>query len=204
MALTRPIIRRGRCASSKALAAAARRIWSSRLIGQWLSEQLGQPFIVENRPGAGGNIAAQTVVSAPPDGYTLLTVSRPNAINATLYDKLDFDFIRDIAPVAGMIRLPMVLMVNPAFPATAFGGVHRLRQSQSGQDQYRFARHRHADAYGDRAVQDCMAGIDIVHMRLSRPGAGDDRSDRRTNPGFRHHGVDGVGSIRPARCGRWR
>jgi tripartite-type tricarboxylate transporter receptor subunit TctC len=89
----------------------------ARLIGQWLSEHLGQPFVVESRTGAGGNIATQAVVSATPDGYTLLTVVTTNAINATLYEKLDFDFIRDIAPVGGVFRFPMVLMVNPSVPA---------------------------------------------------------------------------------------
>ena len=92
----------------------------ARLVGQWLSERLGQPFVVESRTGAGGNIATQVVVSSAPDGYTLLTVVSANAINATLYEKLDFDFIRDIVPVAGLIRLPMVLLVSPSFPATNF------------------------------------------------------------------------------------
>ncbi|HEX3504190.1 MAG TPA: tripartite tricarboxylate transporter substrate binding protein [Xanthobacteraceae bacterium] len=90
---------------------------TSRLTGQWLAEHLGQPFIVENRPGAGSNIAAQTVVAAPPDGYTLLTCLTANSINVSLYQKLDFNFTRDIAPVAGMIIFPMVLLVNPSFPA---------------------------------------------------------------------------------------
>jgi tripartite-type tricarboxylate transporter receptor subunit TctC len=89
----------------------------SRLIGQWLSEHLGQPFVVESRTGAGGNIAAQAVVSAAPDGYTLLTIVTTNAINVTLYDKLDFDFLHDIVPIAGVFRLPMVLLVNSSFPA---------------------------------------------------------------------------------------
>ena len=88
----------------------------SRLIGQWLSERLHQPFVVDNRVGAGGNIAAEVVAKAAPDGYTLLTCVTADAINATLYSKLDFDFIRDFAPVAGVIRLPMVLLVNPSFP----------------------------------------------------------------------------------------
>ena len=88
----------------------------SRLIGQWLAQRLHQPFVVENRTGAGGNIAAEAVATAAPDGYTLLTCVTANAINATLYDKLDFDFLRDFAPVAGVIRLPMVLLVNPSFP----------------------------------------------------------------------------------------
>src|SRR5205814_6262530 len=85
--------------------------------GSWLSERLGQQFVVENRTGAGGNIGTEAVVLAPPDGYTLLLVSPPNAINATLYDKLNFNFIRDIAPVAGLIRGPFVMVVNPSFPA---------------------------------------------------------------------------------------
>ena len=89
----------------------------ARLIGQWLSERLGQPFVIENRPGAGTNIGTEAVVRAPPDGYTLLLVSAPNAINATLYDKLNFNFIRDIAPVASIGRVPNVMVVNPSFPA---------------------------------------------------------------------------------------
>jgi tripartite-type tricarboxylate transporter receptor subunit TctC len=88
-----------------------------RLTGQWLSERLGQPFIVENRPGAGSNLAAEVVVKAPPDGHTLLYITPANAINATLYPKLSFDFIRDIAPVAALIRVPNVLVVHPSVPA---------------------------------------------------------------------------------------
>jgi tripartite-type tricarboxylate transporter receptor subunit TctC len=90
---------------------------NARLIGQWLSERLAQQFIVENRPGAGGNIAAETAVRAPADGYTLLVAGTPNAINATLYDKLTFNIIRDIAPVAGITRAPNVMEVNPMVPA---------------------------------------------------------------------------------------
>ncbi len=88
-----------------------------RLIGQSLSERLGQPFIIESRPGAASNIATEAVVRAPPDGYTLLVVSSANAINATLYDKLNFVFLRDIAPIASIIRLPFVMVVNPSVPA---------------------------------------------------------------------------------------
>jgi tripartite-type tricarboxylate transporter receptor subunit TctC len=90
---------------------------TARLIGQWLSERLGQSFVIENRPGAGGNIGTETVVNAPPDGYTLLLATVPNAVNATLYEKLNFSFIRDIAPVAGIIRVPMVILVHPSVPA---------------------------------------------------------------------------------------
>jgi tripartite-type tricarboxylate transporter receptor subunit TctC len=89
----------------------------ARLMGQWLSERLGQPFIVENRPGAGTNIATETVVRAAPDGYTLLMVAMSAAINATLYEKLNFNFIRDIAPVASIIHMPNVMVVHPSFPA---------------------------------------------------------------------------------------
>jgi tripartite-type tricarboxylate transporter receptor subunit TctC len=88
----------------------------ARLIGQWLSERLGQQFVVENRPGAGSNIGTEAVVRAPPDGYALLLVTSPNAINATLYDKLSFNFIRDIAPVAGLTGDPNVMEVNPSVP----------------------------------------------------------------------------------------
>jgi tripartite-type tricarboxylate transporter receptor subunit TctC len=89
----------------------------ARLIGQWLSERLGQQFIIESRPGAGSNIGTEAVVNAAPDGYTLLLVNSTNAINATLYDKLHFNFIRDIAPVAGIGRGPLVMEVNPSLPA---------------------------------------------------------------------------------------
>jgi tripartite-type tricarboxylate transporter receptor subunit TctC len=89
----------------------------ARQMGQWLSERLGQPFIIENRPGAGSNVAAEAVVRASPDGHTLLLVFSANAINATLYDKLNFDFIRDIAPVASILRVPNIMVVNPLVPA---------------------------------------------------------------------------------------
>jgi tripartite-type tricarboxylate transporter receptor subunit TctC len=89
----------------------------ARLFGQWLAERLGQPFVVENRPAGGGNLAAEPVVRAPPDGYMLLVFSASNAIDTTLLDTLNFDLARDIAPVAGLIDLPMLLSVNPSFPA---------------------------------------------------------------------------------------
>ena len=89
----------------------------ARLFGQWLSERLGQPFIVENRSGAGGNIGTEVVVNAQPDGYTLLLVNDTHAVNATLYEKLNFNFIRDIAPIASIASVPNVMQVNPAVPA---------------------------------------------------------------------------------------
>jgi tripartite-type tricarboxylate transporter receptor subunit TctC len=89
---------------------------TARLMGQWLSERLGQSFVVENRPGGGTNIATEAVVRAPPDGYTFLLAAPANAINATLYDKLNFNFLRDSEPVAGIIRFPNVVVVNPSVP----------------------------------------------------------------------------------------
>jgi len=89
----------------------------ARLIAQWLSERMGQQFVIENRPGAGSNIATEAVVRADPDGYTLLMVSAANMSNAALYDKLNYNFIRDIAPVAGVMRVPLVMEVNPSIPA---------------------------------------------------------------------------------------
>ena len=90
---------------------------TTRLISAWLSEKLGQQFVVENRPGASSNIATEFVARSAPDGYTLLQIGDGNAYNATLYDNLNFDFVRDIAPVASMITAPFVLVVNPSFPA---------------------------------------------------------------------------------------
>src|SRR5919201_5428156 len=89
----------------------------ARLIGQWLSERLGQQFIIDNRPGGGSNIGTEAVLRASPDGYTLLMAGTYNAINATLYDKLNFNFIRDVTAVAGIVRVPSVMVVHPSFPA---------------------------------------------------------------------------------------
>src|SRR5262245_20545647 len=89
----------------------------ARLMGQWLSERLGQPFVIENRPGAGNNVGTEAVVRAPADGYTLLLCGTPNATNATIYDRLNFNFIRDIAPVGSFIRGTYVMVVNPSVPA---------------------------------------------------------------------------------------
>ena len=89
----------------------------ARVLAPWLSERLGQPFIIENRPGGATNVGTEAVVNAAPDGYTVLLVSSPHAINATLYDKLHFNFMRDIAPVAGIMRIPNVMVVAPTFPA---------------------------------------------------------------------------------------
>jgi tripartite-type tricarboxylate transporter receptor subunit TctC len=124
-----------------------------RLVGQWLSERIGQSLVIENRAGAGSNIATEAVVRATPDGYTLFWATSANAINATLYDKLNYNFIRDILPITGAIRFPNVMEVNPSIPAKRCR-IHRLRQSQSGQDQLWIGGHRHHKSSLGRAVQD--------------------------------------------------
>ena len=116
----RKAIHRGRCTSSSAFLSLAWATFFARLMGQWLSERLGRPFIIENRPGAGSALAAEAVVRAAPDDYTLPWVSTANPIRTTLYDNLSFDFIRDIAPVASIAQVPLVLEVNPSLPANIF------------------------------------------------------------------------------------
>jgi tripartite-type tricarboxylate transporter receptor subunit TctC len=105
----------------------------ARLVGQWLSDRLGQPIIIENRAGAGGNLAAEAVVKAPPDGYTLLMIGSNNAWNVTLYDNLRFNFLRDIAPVASIYRGPAVLVVHPSFPAKSVPELIAYAKSNPGQ-----------------------------------------------------------------------
>jgi tripartite-type tricarboxylate transporter receptor subunit TctC len=140
----------------------------ARLVGQWLSDHLGQSFIVESRTGAGSNIATQVVVGAAPDGYTLLTVVTANAINATLYEKLDFDFIRDIAPVAGLIRLPMVLLVNPSFPVATFTEFIAYAKANPGKINIAspgVGTPMHVAA----ELLKLQAGIDLVHIAYRGP-----------------------------------
>jgi len=140
----------------------------SRLIGQWLSQRLGQPVVVDNRVGAGGNIAAEAVAKAAPDGYTLLTCVTADAINATLYAKLDFDFIHDFVQVAGVIRLPMVLLVNPSFPATTLPDFIAYAKANPG--KINFA----SPGIGTPmhvAIEllKMQAGIDVVHVPYRGP-----------------------------------
>jgi len=110
-------IRPGQCTLIVGFAAGGGYDIVARLIGQWLSERLGQPFVIENRPGAGTNIATEAVVRAPPDGYTLLFIGSTNAINATFYQKLNFNFIDDIAPASSITQQPQAMLANPSFPA---------------------------------------------------------------------------------------
>lgn len=135
----------------------------ARLMGQWLSERLGQPFVIENRLGAGSNIATEAVVRAPPDGYTLLLVGSPNAINATLYSKLNFDFIRDIAPVASFIRGPLVMVVHPSVPAETVPEFIAYAKANPGKLSYGSGgvggiTHMTAELFK------MMAGVNIVHV----------------------------------------
>ena len=133
------------------------------MIGQWLSERLGQQFVIENRPGASGNLATDAVVNAAPDGHTLLMVSPSNMINATLYDNLKFDFIRDVAPVASVLRTYYVMEVNPSVPVTtvrefiAYAKVHRgeisMASAGSGTPQH---------VAGE--LFKMMTGVDMIHV----------------------------------------
>ena len=134
---------------------------TGRLVGQWLSERLGQQFVVENRPGAGSNIGTELVVRAPPDGYTLLLVAAANAINATLYDKLNFNFIRDIAPVASIMRAASVMVVNPSFPAKTVPEFIAYAKANPGKINMATAGIGSAPhVYGE--LFKVMAGVDLV------------------------------------------
>src|SRR5215510_6765563 len=104
----------------------------ARIISQWLTERLGQPVIVEAKPGAGGNISVQTALAAPPDGYTLVQIAASNAVNATLFDSLSFDLLRDLAPVAGLATFPFVMNVNPALPAGTVAEFIALAKASPG------------------------------------------------------------------------
>jgi tripartite-type tricarboxylate transporter receptor subunit TctC len=135
----------------------------ARLMGQWLSERLGQPFIIENRPGAGTNIATEAVVRAPADGYTLLLVAPPNAINATLYEKLNFDFIRDIAPVASISRVPLVLVVNPSVPAKTLPEFIAYAKANSGKLSMASGGNG-TTPHAAGELFKMMAGVSMVHV----------------------------------------
>ena len=141
----------------------------ARLTGQWLSERLGQPFVIENRPGGGANIATEAVVRASPDGYTLLIAGGYNAINATLYDKLNFNFIRDIAAVAGIVVYPDIMLVNPSVPAKtlaefiayAKANPGKLTVSSSGVG---------SPGHVSGELLKMMAGIEMVHVPYRSAG----------------------------------
>src|SRR5579864_9013459 len=135
----------------------------ARLMGQWLSERLGQPFIIENRPGAGGNIGTETVVKAPADGYTLLLVASANAVNASLYDKLNYNFIRDIAPVAGLMRAPNVMVVNPSFAAKTVSEFITYAKANPGKINMASAGNGTASHVSGELFK-MMTGVNMVHV----------------------------------------
>ena len=176
----------------------------ARLMGQWLSERLGQPFVIENRPGAGSNIGTEAVVRAPPDGYTLLLVGPPNAINATLYDKLNFNFIRDIAPVASIIRVPNVMVVNPSVPAKTVPEFIAYAKANPGKINMASAGNGTSAHVVRRTVQDDDRRRHGSRA-LSRRGACADRSARRTGAGLvRPTCLRRSNTSGPASCARWR
>jgi tripartite-type tricarboxylate transporter receptor subunit TctC len=144
---------------------------SARLIGQWLSERLGQQFVIENRPGAGSNVGTELVVNAPPDGYSLLLVGASSAINATLYEKLNFNFLRDIKPVSGIVSIPFIMVVNPSFPAKTASEFIAYARANPGKGQHGIGRQRNGrpsigrtvqaagrSQHGARALTDMIAG----------------------------------------------
>src|SRR5262245_19414150 len=135
----------------------------ARLMGQWLSERLGQQFVVDNRAGAGGNIAAEAVVRSPPDGYTLLLASSANAINATIYEKLNFNFVRDIAPVAGIIREPLLVEVHPSFSAKTVLEFIAYAKANPGRINMASAGNGTATHVAGELFK-MMAGVDMVHV----------------------------------------
>jgi tripartite-type tricarboxylate transporter receptor subunit TctC len=142
----------------------------ARLIFQWLSDRLGQQFVIENRPGAGGNIAAAAVVRAPADGYTILLVGLSNAVNATLYDNLGYNFIRDIAPVAGIMRLPNLMAVNPSVPVRTVPEFIAYAKANPGKVNFASAGNG-APNHVALELFKMMVGVDIVHVPY-RGGAG--------------------------------
>ena len=135
----------------------------ARILGQWLSERLGQQFVVENRPGAGTNIATEVVVNAAPDGHTLLMVSPTNAVNASLYDKLSYNFIRDIAPVAGVTRVANVMVVNPSFPAKTVPEFIAYAKANSGRINMASGGTGSSNQMSGELFK-MLAGVDLVHV----------------------------------------
>jgi tripartite-type tricarboxylate transporter receptor subunit TctC len=135
----------------------------ARLFGQWLSERLGQPFIVENRSGAGGNIGTEVVVNAQPDGYTLLLVNDTHAVNATLYEKLNFNFIRDIVPIASIASVPNVMQVNPAVPAQSVSEFIAYAKANPGKINMASGGNG-TPAHVSGELFKIMTGVDMLHV----------------------------------------
>jgi tripartite-type tricarboxylate transporter receptor subunit TctC len=135
----------------------------ARLLGPWLSERLGEPFVIDNRPGARTNTGTETVVKSPPDGYTLLMVTPANTINATLYDNLNFNFIRDIAPIASISRDPNVMLVNPLVPAKTVPEFIAYAKAHPGQLTMASAGNGSSSHMSGELFK-MMAGVDMIHV----------------------------------------
>jgi tripartite-type tricarboxylate transporter receptor subunit TctC len=141
---------------------------NSRLIGDWLSQRLGQQFVVDNRPGAGSNIAAEMAAHSAPDGYTLFTISPANAINATLYTNLSFDFVRDFAPVAGIMRTPLIMEINPSLPIKTVGEFIAYAKANPGKLNFASS----GNGTGSHVAAELfkiMTGIDMTHVPYHGP-----------------------------------
>jgi len=136
---------------------------SARLIGQWLSERLGQQFVIENRPGAGSNIGTEVVVNAPPDGYTLLLVGGSSAINMTLYEKLNFNFLRDITPIAGIVSFPFAMVASPSFPAKTVSEFIAHAKANPGRVNFASGGNGTAGHLSGELFK-MMAGVNMVHV----------------------------------------
>ena len=136
----------------------------ARIMGQWLSERLGQPFVIENRPGgAGNNVATESVVRASPDGYTLLLVAVSNAINVTLYDNFNYNFLRDIAPVASIVRVPLVMEVNPSVPAKTVAEFIAYAKSNPGKVNMASSGNG-TSPHAAGELFKLMTGVDLIHV----------------------------------------
>jgi tripartite-type tricarboxylate transporter receptor subunit TctC len=136
---------------------------TARLIGQWLSDRFGQSFVVENRPGAGGNIGTEAVINAAPDGQTLLLATVPNAVNTSLYEKLNFNFIRDTAPIGGIIRVPMVVLVHPSVPAKTIPELIAYAKANPGKVNMASAGTGSAPHMAGELFN-FMAGVNMIHV----------------------------------------
>ena len=166
----------------------------ARMMGQWLSERLGQPFVIENRPGGGSNIGTEAVVRAPPDGYTLLA-GPPAAINATLYEKLNYNFIRDIAPVAGIIAIPNIVLVHPSVPAKTVPDFIAYAKANPGKVNMASGGNGTSPHVAGELFK-MMTGVDLVHVPYRgaaprSPTCSADRYSLCSHHGFVHRVCQG-------------
>ena len=152
---------------------------TARIMGQWLSERLGQQFIIENKPGAGNNIGTEAVVNSPPDGYTVLLVNPANAINATLYQKLSFNFIRDMRPVAGFMRVPNVMEVNPSVPAKTVAEFIAYAKANPGKINWATSGNG-TSVHLSGELFKMMTGVELTHVPYRGLGAGAHGHDQRS------------------------